>query len=134
MAGNNGNELGQRFSPYMFAGIGISMIKISRDYSGLNTHYFASATNLLSGLNADTLHVLPRATIGVPVGLGLEYFLTSRISVTAETNLRYAFTDYLDGFSHSGNPKRRDAYHSHTIGVLYRFGGKNKSDCPVVKP
>jgi len=134
MAGNNGNDLGQRFSPYIFAGVGVSLLRVNRDYSGFNTHYFASATNLLNGLNADTLHVPPRATMVIPVGIGMEYYLTPKLSLTAETNLRYAFTDYLDGFSVGGNPKRKDAYHSHTIGLLYRFGGKNKLDCPVLKP
>jgi hypothetical protein len=134
IAGNNQNELGQRFSPYMFAGIGVSFLKVRRDHSNFNTHYFASATNLLNGLTADSLHMPPRATMVLPVGIGMEFYLTPKLSITAETSLRYAFTDYLDGFSLGANPKRKDAYHSHTIGLLYRFGGKNELDCPALKP
>ncbi|MEO6723169.1 MAG: DUF6089 family protein [Ferruginibacter sp.] len=103
IAGNNGNQLGQRFSPYMFAGVGVSFLKVSRDYSQFNTHYFATATNILNGLNADIQHQPPHATLVLPVGLGMEYYLSPKLSLTAETSLRYTFTDYLDGFSLGAN-------------------------------
>ena len=134
MAGNNGNQLRQRFSPYMFAGLGVSFLKINRNYSKFNTHYFATATNVVNGLNADIQQQPPHAAVMLPVGVGLEYYLSPKLSLTAETNLRYTFTDYLDGFSLGANPKKKDSYHSHTIGLLYRFGGSNKLDCPVLKP
>lgn len=128
MYGNNGNELGQRFSPYMFAGAGVSFLKITRDYSKSN---FANATN--NSFIEDINHTPPRATLVIPVGLGMEFYLTPKLSLTAETNVRYAFTDYLDGYSLSANPERNDSYHSHTIGLLYRFGKGNQLGCPVMK-
>lgn len=133
MFGNNDNELGQRFSPYLFAGAGVSFLKTRRNYSNFNYHYFASSSNILSGLSADSLHTLPKAALVIPVGLGMEYNLTPKLSLTTELSFRYTSTDYLDGFSKGANPKKKDLYHSITLGLLYRFGKKSKLDCPVVR-
>ena len=133
IAGNNSNELGQRFSPYVFAGAGVSFLKISRDYSRFNSHYFSFSSTIESGLNADISRTPPRATLVIPMGLGMEFYLTPKLSLTAETNFRYTTTDYLDGFSLGANPDRNDFYHSNTIGLVYRFGKGNKLGCPVIK-
>ncbi|MBK7433119.1 MAG: outer membrane beta-barrel protein [Chitinophagaceae bacterium] len=129
---NNGNEEGYRFSPYVYGGAGVSILKVSRDYSGMNPTVFAENTEVMNGLAADMAKRPPRATLVVPLGAGVEYYLTPKISLTAETAFRYTFTDYLDGFSQSANPKRKDYYHSHTVGLVYKFGSKSQYDCPAV--
>lgn len=134
ISGNTNNQLGRRFSPYVFGGIGISLLNIKRDYSDFNEHYFATITNVINGLNADIAHNPPRAALVLPFGLGMEFYLSPKLSLTAETNLRYTFTDYLDGFSLGANPEKKDFYHSHSVGLLYRFGGGSKFDCPPLKP
>lgn len=68
----------------------------------------------------------------VPVGVGMEVYLTPKLSLTAETSFRYTFSDRIDGFSLGANPDKKDFYHSHTIGLLYRFGKGNRLGCPVV--
>ena len=133
MKGNNNNELGQRFSPYMFVGLGASLLTINRDFSKFNSHYFASSSGVINGLAADINHTPPNAIVVVPLGLGMEYYLTPKFSLTAETNFRYTLTDYVDGFSYGANPDKNDYYQSHTIGLLYRFGKGNKLDCPIIK-
>ena len=133
MFGNNGNELGQKFSPYLFAGVGANFFKTKRDYSNFNYHYFASSTNVLNGLAADSMHTLPRASLVLPIGLGMEYYLTPKLSLTTEATFRYTSTDYLDGFSLGANPDEKDFYHSITVGLVYRFGKRNQLDCPVMK-
>ena len=133
MKSNNSNELGQRFSPYAFAGVGVSFLKISRDYSQFDDHYFAASSDIINGLNADINTTPPRSTLVIPMGLGMEYYLTPKLSLTAETNFRYASTDYLDGFSLGANPDSKDFYHSNTVGLLFRFGKGNNLDCPVIK-
>ncbi|MEO7766793.1 MAG: DUF6089 family protein [Ferruginibacter sp.] len=131
MLSNNGNELGRKVSPYIFGGLGVSFLKINRDTSNFNTHYFAAATNLMNGLIADLNRMPPRAALVVPMGLGLEFYLSPRLSLTAETSFRLTFTDYLDGFSLGANPEKKDFYYSHTIGLMYRFGKSNSLSCPV---
>jgi len=41
---NNSNEVGKRFSPYLFAGAGISFIKVKHDYSSFNAEYFGDGS------------------------------------------------------------------------------------------
>lgn len=127
----NGEEIIRKFSPYVFAGAGFSFLKINRDWSNFNTEYFAGETNVTAGLEIDAQHRLPRLTPVLPVGLGISYSLTPRISLNAETSYRLMSTDYLDGFSEAANPSKKDHYHSHTIGLTYHFGRRGKLDCPA---
>src|SRR3954468_6948440 len=48
ISGNSSNELGQRFSPYVFGGLGVSFLNIKRDTTAFNAHYFASSTSLVN--------------------------------------------------------------------------------------
>ncbi len=130
---NNSNEVGKRFSPYLFGGAGISFIRVKRDYSNLNLAYFGEGSDLETGLATDIATNTPRKILVLPVGAGVEYYLTPNIALTAETNFRYTFTDYLDGFSHAADPEKKDYYHSHTIGLVYKFGTKNTLACPAMK-
>ena len=130
---NNGNEMGKRFSPYLFGGAGISFIKVNRDYSKLNSGYFGDGSYLQSGLMEDLARNPPRSILVLPLGVGVEYYLSPKLALTAETNFRYTTTDYLDGFSRSANPDKKDYYHSHTLGLVYKFGSGNQYGCPVMK-
>ena len=130
---NNSNEVGKRFSPYLFAGAGISFIKVNRDYRNFNGAYFGDGSDLPSRLAEDIASNTPRKILLLPAGVGVEYFLSPKFALTAETNFRYTFTDYLDGFSKAANPEKKDFYHSHTIGLVYKFGAKNGLGCPAMK-
>ena len=132
MFGNNGNEIGNRFSPYLFGGAGVNFLNVSRT-SNLNKTFFANEPQVAIGLARDLTRTPPKAILVLPVGAGVEYYLTPQLSLTAETNFRYTFTDYLDGFSRVANPAKKDFYQSHTIGLVFKFGKKNGLDCPVIK-
>lgn len=130
---NSSNEQGRKFSPYIYGGAGVSILNVKRDYSAMNKAFFTSESDVVAGLSVDMSKRTPKALLVLPVGAGVEYYLTPHISLTAETSFRFTFTDYLDGFSQSANPKRKDYYHSHTIGLVYRFIGKKQWDCPAMK-
>jgi len=130
---NNSNEVGKRFSPYLFGGAGISFIKVNRDYSNFNAEYFGDESDLPARLAEDIATNTPRRILVLPVGAGVEYYLSPKIALTAETNFRYTFTDYLDGFSKAANSEKKDFYHSHVVGLVYKFGAKNEVGCPVLK-
>jgi hypothetical protein len=121
------------FTPYLFTGVGLSFLKIKRDWSKFNGEYFADAPEVLNGLSADSRHKLPTGIAVIPVGIGIRYSLSPKISVSAETSYRFISTDYLDGFSRAADPGKGDNYYSNSIGIIYRFGITNKLDCPVIR-
>ena len=131
--GNNNNELGMRLTPYLMGGAGAAFLNISRDYSKMDSVAFPSSSKQRQGLGLDSIHSLPRSLFVLPLGAGVAYYLSPNFSLTFETMFRYTFTDYLDGFSHAADPNQKDFYHSHTIGLIYRFGKKNQLDCPPMK-
>lgn len=121
-----------RFSPYIFGGLGYASLNIRRDWSNLDINSIHANSPILTGLAADTVHSLPQGIPLVPLGIGVKYTISPRMALTAETMYRYAFTDYLDGFSYAANTARKDSYYSVSIGVVYNFG-KNKMKCPPVR-
>ena len=128
----NAVEQRRGFAPYIFAGAGISLLHIQRDYSRYNAAYF---TTEISGpdLATDIAHRLPASLPVIPVGAGLKYYISSKIAVQAETNYRLMSSDYLDGFSHAANPAKKDNYYSISLGVVFALGYKDRNDCPVVR-
>ena len=127
------NYINKGFSPYLFGGVGYSFLKIKRDWANLNIAYFSAESAMMTGLSEDVQHSLHKGLLVLPVGIGARYYLSDKIGISAETSYRLSSTDYLDGFSQSANPSKRDQYYSHTIGVVYRLGKKNTLDCPVIR-
>jgi Domain of unknown function (DUF6089) len=131
--GNNYNREKGRLSPYIFSGAGLSFVKIRRDWSNMNTEIFDPESAVQVGLTIDAQKKLPRIIPFIPAGLGLRYEISDRFAISAETGYRFVFTDYLDGFSYSANPKRDDHYHSTTVGLIMKFGKGNSLACPKIK-
>ena len=122
------------WSPYLFAGAGLSALRIKRDWSRFNAEYFSGEQSTIQGLAADVQHAPPGMIAVLPAGIGVRYTVSSKISVTAETSYRFTFTDYLDGFSKAADPSMRDSYQSHSIGIIYQFVKGNSSwKCPAPK-
>jgi len=120
-----------KLSPYVFSGLGLTVLNIKRDYSRFNAEYFASETSTIRGLAADAQHSLPKLVPVIPIGVGIKYPLSQKIMISAETSYRFTFTDYLDGFSKAADDRKKDRYQSHTIGIIYRFVTNNIMKCPV---
>jgi len=130
-----GNNYGDRkiVSPYLFGGVGISALSVNRDWSRINYDYFAGEPSLFEGLAADSTHSLPGTIAVIPVGVGLRYPVTNKISVMAEASYRFTFSDYIDGFSKSSNPDKNDYYSNISLGIIYTFGKRSALDCPVIR-
>lgn len=133
------NILGKNYEdrgimPYIFSGAGVSLIRVRKDYSRMDPAIFGESSEVLNGLAVDNARGTPRALFSVPVGVGAEYPVSGRFSLNIETSYRFIFTDYLDGFSQSANPKQQDHYHSTSVGLIYKFGNRDKGiACPVMK-
>lgn len=132
ITGNPGNSTG--LTPYLFGGAGLSFLGVRRSAANFNGEYFMDQPALQTGLTADLNHSTPKALLVFPVGAGIRYPLTNKLSLNTEAAYRLAFSDYIDGFSQAGNPGLRDHYHSISIGVLYRIGSSGAVACPVVRP
>jgi len=120
-----------KFEPYAFAGAAVSFVNINRNYSEFNAVYFGDQSPVITGLAADVATPTPKILPVVPVGAGLRYHVSQKIVVNLEGSYRLMYTDYLDGFSKSANPNQKDHYSSLTFGVSYKFGSKDKYECPV---
>lgn len=128
------NEAGIiNFSPYVFAGLNYSFLKIKRDWSNFNYSHFAGQTGVLNGLTEDMDHQLPKGIFSIPVGAGVRYGISEKLSFSLEGTYRILDTDYLDGFSQSANPDMNDHYHTITAGLIYSFGRRNRFDCPKIR-
>lgn len=121
----------KKLVPYLFGGAGFTLLNIKRDWSHFNGEFFSNE-DLGTRVMEDVAHATPKMIPVVPVGIGVQYSLSKKLSVTAETAYRLTRTDYLDGFSKAGNPELTDHYQSHTIGLLYRFGKKSSLNCPTI--
>jgi hypothetical protein len=120
------------FSPYIFAGISYSFLNIKRDWSQFNYAHFAGETAVTDGLNEDINHKLPRGLFSFPIGMGVRYGITEKLSFSLEGTYRIIGNDYLDGFSRAANPELADHYHTAMLGLIYSFGKRNMFDCPKV--
>jgi hypothetical protein len=127
------NYTGKGLSPYLFAGAGLSLVKIKRDWSNYNAEYFDGVSDVSARLALDAEHSLPRVLPVIPLGAGVRYGISPRLAVHLESSYRLVFNDYLDGFSQAANPKLNDHYHSITAGVVYQIGKKNTLACPIVR-
>jgi hypothetical protein len=131
LSGKTYREGMHRFSPYFFAGAGFAILHINRNWSRFDTTYFNSKSAASLGLGKDTLIRPPTFLPVIPVGAGLRYMITNQIFINAEATYRITSSDYIDGFSFTGNPGKNDHYYGLTLGVSYRFGWNGMS-CPKI--
>lgn len=132
--GTNGDNEWRVISPYLFGGVGVSFLRTKRDNADFNAAYFGAESWVVEGLVADRSRSPVRRLLVFPVGAGLRYPLTSRLSLSFETSYRISFTDYLDGFSKSAGPAHNDYYYSHAASIIYSLGRNKGIACPVIKP
>ncbi len=121
------------FSPYLFGGAGLSILKIRRDWSNYNGEYFNEVSDMSSRLAADTQQALPRVIPVIPLGAGIRYNISPSVAFMVEGAYRVTFTDYLDGFSKAANPDRKDNFYTISAGLIFRTGKKNTLNCPAVR-
>ena len=128
------NEAGIiNFSPYVFTGLSYSFLKIKRDWSNFNYSHFAGETSVINGLTEDINHKVPKGIFSIPIGLGVRYGISEKLSFSLEGTYRILYTDYLDGFSEAANPDLNDHYHTLMAGLIYSFGKRNRFDCPKIR-
>ena len=100
-----------RFSPFLFAGIGISTIngepEAPKDVIPYPFPEFDARKKFMC----------------VPFGGGVKFRFAEAFSTSIEWGTRTVFNDYLDGISVNGNPKRNDWYMFGGITLTYVIDG-----------
>lgn len=93
----------KRFTPYVLAGLGLGMCKTTGK---------------------------TRATMTVPIGIGMKYKMSERINVGLEWAMNFTTSDWLDGvkdpydIKSSGLFKNKDAFHRLQLSLTYSFSPK----------
>lgn len=121
----------KRFSPYILAGVGVSFLNIKRSSTNINATFLENESQAAIGLAQDLQTTPPKTILVLPMGLGVEYYVSPSVSLNLEMNFRYTRTDYLDGFSKIANPNVNDYYYTGTVGIIYKFNKKSMLGCPV---
>jgi opacity protein-like surface antigen len=122
----------RRLSPYLMGGAGITFLNTNRDWSNIDRTTYNSKTSTGIGLGIDTLQSLPRMIAVLPVGFGVKYDLTSRLSIHAEALYRFTLSDYVDGFKYAADATSKDKYYGVSVGVEYKLG-RDRNSCPSVR-
>jgi hypothetical protein len=117
------------FAPYIFGGAGISLLHVKRDFSAFNYNFPDWPSWVTTGLADDIQTAPPKSSIVFPVGAGFKHPVSNQLTFFGEAAYRFMFTDYLDGFSRSGDPKDNDHYSNISIGLIWR-PGNNGINCP----
>lgn len=129
--GNNIHTPDRHLYPYLFAGAGVALVHVKRDWSGISPATLSSQ-KMITALAADSAARLPSSMSSVPLGAGASYALSQRWSVFGEAAYHLSVSDYLDGFSYIGNSNRKDNYYTMSIGVNYTFIKDIRNRCPRV--
>ena len=96
----------QRFTPYLFAGIGVTVADLQ---------VFQGDIPDPEGTDYETVHIV------VPAGGGVKIGLNESVVVGLELGGRTSFSDYLDGISQLANPNANDWYWAGNIVLTYVF-------------
>jgi hypothetical protein len=117
------------FAPYIFGGAGVSLLNVKRDYAGFNYSFPDWPSWVATGLAEDIQHAPPKSAMIFPVGAGFKHPISQQLVLFGEAAYRFMFTDYLDGFSKSGDPKDKDHYSNISVGLIWR-PTNNGINCP----
>lgn len=107
-------------SPYFFLGAGALRVETDVDFSHAVRDYFQE------DIEQDKSTTYPFWRFTIPVGAGVKLDLSRKVVVGLELGTRTAFTDFLDGVSHTGNPDRNDWYTFGGLSLARRFGPPDK--------
>lgn len=180
---DNGKIISEHASiaPYLFVGVGVTDFDVYGDLFGAgNQRYYYWSDNSVRNLpenpaNANQAQVIeqdgdfetnltnlqteqsyPTSVLTIPVGAGVKFKLSDRLSASLQAGAHYTFTEYLDDVSgayrtdaaseiqaYAINPSgirrdargngKNDAYFSGTLSLTYHFNFKRKQfNAPMV--
>lgn len=102
-------------TPYVLAGGGLLRSVVRPDFSGNQIE------RLSAYIDQDKARGATAWQLEIAVGGGMLYDLGLRSAIFVEAVTQTAFSDHLDGVSHSGNPAHADWMPQVSLGLTYRL-------------
>jgi opacity protein-like surface antigen len=108
-------------SPYLSGGIAYAFGKSNTDYRS------GSQASLREQLISKDITEATSSSFGIPLGLGIVFKASDKVSVNLDAALRFGLNDFIDGVSNSGNSEINDYYGIGGFTFVYHIG-KPKSE------
>lgn len=115
-----GGRFNKTLSPYIIGGVGAAYLQPKTLFPSTSTEW--------PGASEDQNVTLNRVTMVLPMGGGLRYDLSPKVTLGLEAGLRMTFSDYVDGVSKAANPGNNDWYVFTGVSLAFRFGKYKDSD------
>ncbi|MGB0840616.1 MAG: hypothetical protein ACPGXL_10770, partial [Chitinophagales bacterium] len=124
-------------APYLSVGFGVTSFDVFGNLRNANNEFYGFLGE--DGEQDDTYETDLRAlnnesefyedyTFHIPFGAGVKFRLGDRFNLNVETNLKYAFSDYLDDVSARGYDNNlNDVYGHANVALNYNFGLKKRA-------
>ncbi|HKK76258.1 MAG TPA: DUF6089 family protein [Saprospiraceae bacterium] len=112
-----GVEMDRIVSPYLFAGVGLGFANLNTDFS----QYEGNNPLIEQGIREDRSKGSSQTAFVLPLGGGIKFDLSNRLTIGIEFSGRLSFSDDLDGISASANPDNDDVYFFSGLNTYYRF-------------
>lgn len=112
-----GVEMDRIVSPYLFAGVGLGFANLNTDFS----QYEGNNPLIEQGIREDRSKGSSKTAFVLPLGGGIKFDLSNRLTIGIEFSGRLSFSDDLDGISASANPDNDDVYLFSGLNTYYRF-------------
>lgn len=110
-------EMDRLISPYLFAGVGIAFANLDTDFS----RYEGNNPVIEQGIQEDRSKGSSQTAFVLPLGAGIKFDISNRLTIGIELGGRLTFSDYLDGISMAASPDNDDAYLWGGVNTYYRF-------------
>lgn len=110
-------EMDRIISPYLFAGVGMSFANLDTDFS----RYEGNNSVTEQGIREDRSKGSSQTAFVIPLGAGIKFDISNRLTIGIEFGGRLSFSDYLDGISMAAGPDKDDAYLLGGLNTYYRF-------------
>ncbi len=110
--------------PYGFVGLAAASFEPTTDYNEPNPTADLEP-DIGTRIALDKKATFSKTTLAIPIGGGVQWFVSDRFAVGAEFGGRKIFSDYLDKIQASSGGTAKDFYFFGGLTLSYFFGGGN---------
>lgn len=111
-----GEAIDRLISPYVLAGVSVGIAQLNPDFSG----YRGGSPFVLAGILEDESQGNSKAVFSIPIGAGVKFDLSKKLTLAGEITGRLVLSDYLDGIAAAAGD-RNDGFFTSGLILYYRF-------------